>query len=65
MIKNAWKKLPSVSRPNKFFYYSNNRAILQDWDTSKWYLFENGKPAFEQFDTPKQVMEWAKENVVH
>jgi len=64
-FKNKWSKLPSVSRPNRFFYYSENRTILQDWSGAGWYLFENGRPSDKMFKTPQEVMKFAETNVVH
>lgn len=65
MIKSKWLKLPSVTREGKYFYYSNNRAIIQSWINDQWYLSENGKNSNEMFKTAKQCMKWAETNVLH
>lgn len=67
ILIDNWVKCPSVGRERKFFYYSKNRNrhIIQNWDTDKWHLSENGRNSIESFDTPEQVMEFAKRNVVH
>lgn len=65
--KFTWKKMPSVTRENKFFYSCNQarRHVVQSWITDLWHLQENGKQSEIGFETFRDCMKWAENNVLH
>ena len=62
----TWRKLPSVTRENKFFYRATeNRkdfTVLQSWYSGLWEVRYDGLTSPE-FKTAKQAMKFA-ENLV-
>jgi hypothetical protein len=64
MNKSIWLKLPSVTRPNKFFYNAGKGlkrvSVLQSFLTGLWNIQTVSGMVKEDFSTAKKAMQAAE-----
>jgi hypothetical protein len=65
-MKTNWKKIPSVTRENRWFYRrEDGPVVLQDWLTNTWSATVNGSRSCTSangFATSRKAMAWADKN---